>query len=103
MQDGWSNTPREVAVDAKSAVLVEADGKGTVVGPGRGAYFLRPPTAPAVCRKGTPLTFQGIAVYHAPAGGHFNLPAWSGAGGSAYSLSVDAGVIHSTQADGSPY
>ncbi|MBZ5596919.1 MAG: cyanophycinase [Acidobacteriia bacterium] len=103
MQDGWSTMPREVAVDEKSAVLVEADGKSTVVGSGRGAYFLRPTEPPAVCRKGTPLTFQSIAGYHAPAGGRFDLPAWSGDGGSAYALSVDAGVIHSTQADGSLY
>jgi len=103
MQDGWSATPREVAVDEKSAVLVEVDGKSTVVGPGRGAYFLRPTATPAVCHQGTPLTFENIAVYRVPAGGHFDLPAWSGTGGSAYSLSVEGGVIHSTQTDGSPY
>src|SRR5580698_901266 len=28
MQDGWSKSPREVAIDEKSAVLVEADGTG---------------------------------------------------------------------------
>lgn len=103
MQDGWSTSPREVAVDEKSAVLVEADGKSTVVGSGRGAYFLRPTAAPAVCRQGTPLTFQNVAVYRVSPGGHFDLPTWTGEGGSAYSLSVDGGVIHSTQADGSPY
>jgi cyanophycinase len=42
MQDGWSKNPREIAIDEKSAVLVELDGKATVVGTGKGAYFLRP-------------------------------------------------------------
>ena len=41
VQDGWSKAPREVAIDEKSAVLVEPDGKGTVVGSGKGAYFLQ--------------------------------------------------------------
>ena len=36
VQDGWSKAPREVAIDEKSAVLVEPDGKGTVVGSGKG-------------------------------------------------------------------
>ena len=51
MQDGWSKSPREVAIDEKSAVLVEADGKGTVVGTGKGAYFLRPTASPGFARK----------------------------------------------------
>ena len=40
MQDGWSNSPREIAIDEKSAVLVEPDGKGTVVGNGKRSILL---------------------------------------------------------------
>jgi cyanophycinase-like exopeptidase len=101
--DGWSETPREVAVDEKSAVLVEPDGKGTVVGGGKGAYFLRPTRTPEVCKNDQPLTFRNISVYHVPAGGHFDLPSWKGDGGVFYSLSVDKGKIESTQADHSVY
>jgi cyanophycinase len=97
MQDGWSKNPREVAIDEKSALLVDADGKGTVVGVGKGAYFLRPTQKPEVCKSGQPLTFEKISVYHVPAGGHFDLKSWSGDGGTAYSLSVDKGKIESTQ------
>jgi cyanophycinase len=97
-QDGWSKTPREVAIDEKSAVLVESDGRATVVGSGKGAYFLRPTQKPKTCRAGEPLTFQKISVYRAPAGGHFNLESWTGSGGTAYSLSVEKGNIESTQA-----
>lgn len=103
MKDGWSSLPREVAIDEKSAVLVEADGKATVVGTGKGAYFLRPTQAPEVCEKGVPLTFRGISVYRVRTGGHFDLPSWTGDGGTAYSLSVERGKIESTQAGKGSY
>jgi cyanophycinase len=93
MEDGWASDPREIAIDEKSAVLVEADGKGTVVGTGRGAYFLHPTQPPQTCRAGVPLTFKSISVYHAPARAHFDLTQWRGDGGEAYSLTVEQGVI----------
>jgi cyanophycinase len=98
MKDGWSSSPREVAIDEKSAVLVEADGKATVVGTGNGVYFLRPTQAPEVCESGVPLTFRDISVYRVKAGGHFDFGSWMGEGGVAYSLSVERGNIVSTQA-----
>lgn len=103
MQDGWSQQPREVAIDEKSAVLVEATGKAVVVGSGRGAYFLRPAQPPEVCREKEPLTFQHLAIYHVSGSGHFDLASWTGDGGTAYFLSVDRGVIHSTQTDHAVY
>jgi cyanophycinase-like exopeptidase len=103
MQDGWSKSPREIAIDEKSAVLVEPDGKGTVVGTGSGAYFLRPTQKPKTCKNDEPLTFQKISVYRVPAAGHFDLTSWTGDGGTAYSLSVENGKIDSTQADHAIY
>jgi cyanophycinase len=103
MQDGWSKSPREVAIDEKSAVLVEADGTGTVVGNGKGAYFLRPTLAPDVCKIGQPLTFRKISVYKVPTGGRFDLVSWTGDGGTNYSLSVEKGEIESTQSDHAIY
>jgi cyanophycinase len=115
MQDGWSKSPREVAIDEKSAVLVEANGKGTVIGTGKGAYFLRPTRPPDVCKNGEPLTFRDISVHQIPAGGHFDLGSWSSSsspssssppsdhGGAAYSLSVDKGKITSTRANHQVY
>jgi cyanophycinase len=97
MQDGWSQSPHEIAIDEKSAVLVGSDGKGTVVGNGKGAYFLAPTQAPDICKNGQPLSFHKIAVYRAPTGGHFDLRSWTGDGGTAYSLSVEEGKIMSTQ------
>lgn len=103
MKDGWSASPREVAIDEKSAVLVEADGKGTVVGRGKGAYFLRPTIGPEVCEKGVPLTLRGVSVYRVKTGGHFDLATWTGDGGTAYSLSVERGKIGSTQEGNAVY
>jgi cyanophycinase-like exopeptidase len=99
IQDGWSKSPREVAIDEKSAVLVEPDGTGIVVGTGKGAYFLRPTQKPKACTKGHPLTFQRISVYRVPSGGRFDLRSWKGDGGTAYSLTVENGKIESTQGD----
>jgi cyanophycinase len=103
MQSGWSNAPREVAVDEKSAVLVGADGKATVVGSGRGAYFLRPNGPPEICQPKVPLTFRNVSVHRVVAGGHFDLKIWTGDGGVSYSLNVEKGVVHSTQAGGAVY
>jgi cyanophycinase len=103
MQDGWSNSPREIAIDEKSALLVEPDGEGTVVGIGKGAYFLRPTRRPVICLAGQPLTFSEIKVYKIAAGGHFQLKSWTEDGATAYSLSVKKGKIESTQANHSIY
>jgi cyanophycinase len=103
MQDGWSKSPREVAIDEKSAVLLESDGTSVVVGSGRGAYFLQAKSAPDVCRPNTPLTVHNIAAYRAPKGTHFDFKSWTGEGGDAYSISVENGVIHTTRPDNSVY
>lgn len=103
MQDGWSKSPREVAIDEKSAVLFEPDGKGVVVGNGKGAYFIRPTVSPETCESRKPLTFRKVGVYRVPTGGHFSLLSWSGEGGAAYFLSVENGRIDSTQTNRAIY
>jgi cyanophycinase len=82
VQDGWSAHPREIAVDEKSAVLVESDGSAKIVGTGKGAYFLELTKSPDEgCLPGKPLTIDGVSTYHAPRNSTFNLNTWSGAGG----------------------
>jgi cyanophycinase len=103
MQDGWSTTPREIAIDEKSAVLVEADGKAKVVGTGKGAYFLRPTHAPEICKKDEPLTFRNVEVIRVQSGGNFDLDKWTSETGTSYTLSVVAGKIESTQPNHSTY
>jgi cyanophycinase len=103
IQDGRESHPRDIAIDEKSAFLVEADGKGVVIGSGKGVYFIRPTEAPKVCKEKTPLTFEKIDVYRAPKGAHFDLDSWTGDGGIPYSLRVQDGVISSDQSNRSNY
>jgi len=100
--NGWSTTPKDIAIDEQTALLLDNKGSGTVVGIST-VYFLRAPGAPQVCQAGTPLTYQNIAVYRITAGGTFNVATWSGTGGVAYSISANAGVLSSTQAGGGIY
>ena len=93
VQDGWSAYPREIAVDEKSAVLVEADGSAKIVGTGKGAFFLELTKSPESCSPGKALTIQGVSVYHAPRNSRFNLNTWSGTGGQGYPLAVVNGEL----------
>ena len=98
MKDGWSSSPREVAIDEKSAVLVEADGKATCSGHGEGGVFLAFHTGARSLRERSAPYVSRVSVFtDVPAGGHFDLPSWTGEGGTAYSLSVVQGKIESTQ------
>jgi cyanophycinase len=103
VSDGWSANPREIAVDERNAVLVEATGKARVVGSGKGAYFISPQKAPEVCRAGAALSLREITIYRARSGSQFDLKQWRGAGGVAYSVAVAEGKLQSTQRDGQLY
>jgi cyanophycinase len=83
-------------------LLIDGSGNGTVVGSST-VYFLRAPGAPQICQAGTPLTYQNIAVYRIDASGSFNLSTWKGRSGTSYTVSANAGVLSSTQTNGSIY
>jgi cyanophycinase-like exopeptidase len=100
--NGWSSAPRDIAIDEKTALLIDGSGNGSVVGTST-VYFMQAPGAPQVCQPGTPLTYQSIAVYRINAGNTFNLSTWKGKGGTAYLVSANAGVLSSTQPNGSIY
>jgi len=100
--NGWSNAPRDIAIDEQTALLVDSAGNGTVVGIST-VYFLQAPGAPQVCQSGTPLTYQNIGVQRINSSGTFNLSTWKGTGVTAYSVSATAGVLSSTQPGGAIY
>jgi cyanophycinase len=102
MQDGWAPFPREVAIDERSAVLVEADGNAKIVGKGQGAYFLKPVRKAQACAVNVPLTLRGVRVQRVASGGQFDLNSWTGSGVN-YVLSVNKGKVMSTQPGGSIY
>jgi cyanophycinase len=103
VQEGWSETPREIAIDEKSALLVERDGRAKVIGSGKGVFFLQITERPSVCKPGMPLTLHNVAAYHAPAGASFDVRDWAGDGGEPYSISVDSGQIHTSRAGDAVY
>lgn len=101
--DGWSKMPREIAIDEKSAVLMEVNGSSKIVGNGQGAYFLQISEPPQACKAGQPLTLRNVEAYHAPTGATFNIRDWKGNGGESYSISVDAGQIRTSLAGNRVY
>lgn len=102
--NGWSLCPRMIAVDEQTALLIDNyTGNTGVVGAGS-VYFMKAPAGPAICQSQVPLTYTNIDVYRIEEGnGAFNLSQWTGAGGTAYKVSANAGVLGSTQDGGSPY
>ncbi len=100
--NGWSLAPRDIAIDERTALLIDSNGDSTVVGSST-VYFLQAPGAPQVCQSGVPLTYQSVAVYRINASGSFALSRWKGREGVAYTVSANAGVLSSTQANGSIY
>jgi len=101
--DGWSKAPREIAIDQASALLLEPNGQGKIVGTGLGVYFLEVTEAPELCKPGQPLTLRNVAAYRAPTGAHFYVQQWTGDGGQSYTISVDAGQIHTSRAENAVY
>ena len=102
LEPGKLREARAVAIDERTAALLDPDDKIRVDGEGV-VYFIRATRPAEICRAGAPLTFRGISVYRVPKGGAFDLRTWTGRGAAAYELNVEAGVIHSTQEGGSVY
>ena len=101
-QEGWSPDPRGIAIDERTALLVEEDGSSTVSGSGS-VYFLRTSEAPKVCAPGKPLEIANVPILRLRGGDKFNLRSWTGSAGANYSLSAREGKLTSTQPGGSVY
>lgn len=100
---GWSDTPRSIAVDNRTALLIDADGQAKVVGD-RAAYFLQAHGAPQSCSNERPLTYEDVGVYRVEQGSaSFDLSQWQGHGGYDYAISAIQGELTSTQDDDSSY
>ncbi len=104
--NGWvseSGRSRGIAVDEATALVVDELGIGTVYGPGH-VYFEEAVGPATTCQAGQPLTYRNVGVHRVGQGGSFDLGSWSGlSGGVDYAVSADAGVMSSTQDDGSLY
>jgi cyanophycinase len=100
---------RSIGVEQGAAVLLEPDGKATVVGRG-GAWFVDAHDASGLMIGGRfgvmashkRLTFGNFTVQKVAPGHAFDLKTWQG-DAVRYTLSVEKGTIHSTQAGGAIY
>lgn len=100
MQDGAQQV-RGIAVDEKTAVLVEADGQARVTGLGT-AYFLETRPVPSDDFKAAPLEVHDIDVQRVAPGGQFNLSSWTG-NSQRYRIDVEKGVMKSSRPNGGVY
>lgn len=66
---------RGLGVDEATAVLVEPDGQGRVVGK-NSAYFVTPPGPAEVLESGQPLTYRNLGILRLGAGETVNLNHW---------------------------
>jgi cyanophycinase len=90
-----------IGIDEQTAVLLEPDGRSSVVGKGA-AYFLYAATPPAVLQAGSPLSIRDVSVQKVVPGGSFDLRSWQGTA-MHYTFDVVAGTIHSTLPNHSIY
>jgi len=92
---------RGLGVEQGAAVLVEPDGSASVIGHGS-AYFVTESGNAEVLQPGKPLNLRNIAVEKVEAGHSFNLKTWQG-DATRYRLTVEGGLLHSTQSGGAIY
>lgn len=94
-------TIRGIGVQERAAVLVESDGKATIVGFGD-AYFVDARGADGPLEPGKPLTFGKFTVQKASPGETFFLKSWAG-DGITYRVFAESGKLRSTQTGGEIY
>jgi cyanophycinase len=102
VKDGWATEAKGIGIDEQTALAVDADGNVSVLGFGS-AYMLSTPGAPQVCISKTDLTYRNISVYRLSGAATFNLATWTGNNGTAYTITAEAGVLSTNQADGGIY
>jgi cyanophycinase len=95
IQDGQATTALAIAVNERTSLEVDADGRATVVGEGP-AYFVLADHAPEVCQPKTPLTYSNFKIWRVETGDTFNLRKRPSSG--YYTISVTDGVL-----SGDPY
>jgi cyanophycinase len=91
---GSSGRVRGIGVDEQTALLVDENGAGSVIG--SGAVYVLDASAPAArCAPNEPLLFEGVAVRRLRAGDSVNLAAGTG-GGQSYRVTAKLGAVDST-------
>jgi cyanophycinase len=101
LQSGDLKFAHGIGIDEHTAVLLEPAGAATIAGSGA-AYFFTATARASVVEANKPISIAGIGVSKLTAGASFDLKRWPDAGAH-YILSVENGVVHSTQPGGAIY
>lgn len=101
LEQGWTDDVRAIAADRETALHVNPEtGIGRVVATADHetpyVYFLRLGSLSQQPRAGQPLSTDAVSVYRAGPGNTFDLNAWQGSGGDAYTLRSVNGVLESS-------
>ncbi|MEX0976680.1 MAG: cyanophycinase [Woeseia sp.] len=101
-RDEWTANARAIAADRETALHVDpVTGHAQVYATQDHAtpyvWFMQTSSKPVGVRRGMPLSIRNIEVYRIAPGASFNLTAWSGDGGIAYTLNVDEGTLKSSR------
>ncbi len=104
IKDGWSEHPRAIAADRETSVHIDpatgiAEVFATAKHPTPYAYFMSVTEPPQSCERGKPLTMRNVDVYRIKPGGRFDVTAWKGQGGIAYTLSAENGTLKSSRGE----
>jgi cyanophycinase len=91
--DGWTSEVRGIGVDEATAVLLEADGSASVVGPGAGWFFRMRANDVVTCEAGQALQTRAIEVIGVHRGDAFDLTTWSGTGERHTIRAADGAVV----------
>jgi cyanophycinase len=86
---------RGIGVDERTAVLLEPDGTGHVVGDGH-AYFIDTDHGHGVVQPHKPLSYGPFTIQKVASGSDFYINSWAG-DAITYRISVESGRLRSTQ------
>lgn len=94
---GWSKTPRGLGIDARTALLVEPDGRSRLIThpehPSGSAILFELTGAPDVCLPGSPLSASEIRLQEFHEDSQLNLAHWQGTQARKTRLSIKAGLV----------
>lgn len=88
--DGWANNVTGIGIDERTAVVVDPDGEGTVIGQNN-VYVVHADHAPEVCLPGTDLEYSGLEYYTLTPGSTLTFPGATVVGAPS-PLAASAGV-----------
>ena len=72
--DGWATSVKGIGIDEETAIVVDANGKGEILGVGK-AYLVNANQAPTVCTAGKPLEYSGLSLHRIGSSDTLQFPA----------------------------